>query len=191
MAKTFLSSFFSRQQGCKHRMGWNWENCWSTNMDEAMFKTKNWQRAWLCIISTGSFAPGFPGPSPSLRGPSLKGRAFAVKDPVQWAPTVGVDSWSSLFNHGSFQENRRFPRVSGGFLARRIPGKNGEGRYPWNSGSFNGHNQETATVEGEMRRPTASIFRVLGTQSTHVKKTWPKAGERECVHALFRLVFAR
>ena len=25
-----------------------------------------------------------------------------------------------------------FFRVSGGFLERRIPGKNGHGRYPWN-----------------------------------------------------------
>ena len=40
---------------------------------------------------------------------------------------LGVDSFFILFNHRSFQKTDVvFPRVFGGFLERRIPGKNGE-----------------------------------------------------------------
>ena len=47
--------------------------------------------------------------------------------PFLQANVQGVDSFSILFNHRSFLLHRRFPWVSGGFLERRIPGKNGEG----------------------------------------------------------------
>ena len=39
---------------------------------------------------------------------------------------LGVDSDSILFSHRSFQKPDPFCRVSGGFLERRTPGKNGE-----------------------------------------------------------------
>ena len=40
-----------------------------------------------------------------------------------------VDSFSTiLVNHRSVQTPDPFPWVSGGFLERRIPGKNGNGR---------------------------------------------------------------
>ena len=35
-------------------------------------------------------------------------------------------------HHRSLNKNSRVPWVSGGFLERRIPGKNGSGRYAWN-----------------------------------------------------------
>ena len=47
---------------------------------------------------------------------------FGVGAPVG----LGVDSFSILFSHRSFQEPDPFPRGCGGFLVRRIPGKNGE-----------------------------------------------------------------
>ena len=40
---------------------------------------------------------------------------------------VGAESFSILVNHRYFQEPGFFSRVSGGFLGRRIPAKNGEG----------------------------------------------------------------
>ena len=40
---------------------------------------------------------------------------------------LGVDSFSILSNHRSFRRPDPFSWVSGGFLERRIPGKNGEG----------------------------------------------------------------
>ena len=40
---------------------------------------------------------------------------------------LGADSFSILFNHGSFQRPAVSPRVLGGVLERRMPGKNGEG----------------------------------------------------------------
>ena len=42
------------------------------------------------------------------------------------ADDLGVDSLSILVNHRSFQLTSCFPRALGGFLERRIPGKNGE-----------------------------------------------------------------
>ena len=39
---------------------------------------------------------------------------------------LGIDSFSILFDHCSFQQLARFPRFLGGFLERRILGKNGE-----------------------------------------------------------------
>ena len=46
--------------------------------------------------------------------------------------TLGLDSWSILFNHGSFQKPDPFfvfLMDSGGFLETGIPRKNGNGRY--------------------------------------------------------------
>ena len=45
--------------------------------------------------------------------------------PSHSLPILGVVS--PLFSTIVHFENQRFPRVSGGFLERRIPGKNGEG----------------------------------------------------------------
>ena len=46
---------------------------------------------------------------------------------------LGVDSFSILFKHPSFQKPDLFPLGFDGFLKRRIPGKNGEGtpRHIW------------------------------------------------------------
>ena len=58
------------------------------------------------------------------RGTPLRLVLFPVKHRV-------VDSLSILFNHRFFSsKTSHFPSVLGGFLEGRIPGKNGNGRYP-------------------------------------------------------------
>ena len=53
--------------------------------------------------------------------------AFLVRVSAErWAEYNSRVCFPILFNHRSFRTLAVFPRVSGGFLERRIPGKNGE-----------------------------------------------------------------